>query len=353
MTFCDRCINPISSKNNDTISLLEKEYLKDTIPWVVGYSGGKDSSAVVKLVFNALLRIERRTRQVYIVYCDTGVEVPVISKMVKRTLSKLQREAKEYSLPIKVKIAKPDLEDSYFVKVIGRGYPPPTNIFRWCTDRLRIKPIHSLIRSIGPTCTVLLGVRKGESHERDRTLNRHATEEQFHFRQAGTGRLIFSPIINYNIRDVWSTLAYLQYPKSIDGKQLGQLYKDAGNECPVIKDTKGSPCGQGRFGCWTCTVVRKDKAVTSMVNEGYAELHPLLDFRNWLASIRDMEEHRCKYRRNGARSLGPFTLRARRLILKKLKIAERSSGLQLISETEITLIKNLWKLDMNSPTYQE
>src|SRR5690242_16136022 len=132
MSFCSRCLNPMR-KDRSIINLIKEEYLKDDSPWYVGYSGGKDSSAVLTLVFNALLDIERHHKPIEVIYCDTGVEIPTISKYVKVTLKALEEESASSNLPLKYKIAKPKLDDRYFVKVIGRGYPPPTNIFRWCT----------------------------------------------------------------------------------------------------------------------------------------------------------------------------------------------------------------------------
>ena len=124
------------------------------------------------------------TKPITVVYCDTGVEIPIIVQVVRETLQRLKREASRQSVPLRVEIASPRLQDRYFVKVIGRGYPPPTNKFRWCTDRLRINPVKRLLNdaSSGPS-VVLLGTRRGESAERDRTLERHSSQRHYFFRQ--------------------------------------------------------------------------------------------------------------------------------------------------------------------------
>jgi DNA sulfur modification protein DndC len=330
--------------------------LKDDSPWFVGYSGGKDSSAVLTLVFNALLEIQRKHKPVGVVYCDTGVEIPPISRYVTRTLKAIQRESRAVGIPLRVTVAKPRLDDRYFVKVIGRGYPPPTNIFRWCTDRLRINPVKNIIEANGRCgrSIVLLGVRLGESIERDRTIRRHNTKAKYYLNQGGsTTTQIFSPIIDYSVIDVWSTLKYSQLPKSISHSTIGQLYKDAGSECPVFKETKGTPCGKGRFGCWTCTVVRRDVSVGSMIQNGYEELSPLFAFRNWLAEFRDQPEFRCKTRRNGTAGLGPITLAGRKKILRRLVKTEIQSGLTLLEKDELVRIKGMWLLDQNDPHYCE
>jgi len=351
MKFCNKCLSPIEEKNDFTLKLIKNEIENDTRDWVLGYSGGKDSSVLLALTLESI-RKYNLDKKLRLVYCDTGVEIPLISSYVHKTLKTLKKECSELNIDLEVNIAKPIIDDRFFVKVIGRGYPTPTNKFRWCTDRLRINPIKQIINP-EDEITLLLGVRRGESIERDRTIKKHATEDYFRYKQVGNSKIsIFSPIVDYSTREIWETLKFKEFPKSIDFQTLGTLYKDAGAECPIIKDPNGSPCGQGRFGCWTCTVVRKDKAVTSLVNEGYHELGPLLNFRNWLAVARDNPDYRCHLRRNKQKGPGPMTLKARKLILKKLKEAEKQSGISLIETAEIKRIKELWVKDENSVNYQ-
>jgi DNA sulfur modification protein DndC len=338
-----------------TIKLIQKEYLISNDPWFLGYSGGKDSSTLLKLVFLSLLSLKIKPRPITVIYCDTGVEIPIVRHLVIATLNGIASEAENYELPIQTKIVTPKIENKYFVKVIGRGYPPPSNKFRWCTDRLRINPVkHALAQTQDSKSVLLLGIRRGESSERDRTLKRHQTGIAHYFRQVNNqNTLIFSPIINYSVKNIWSTLRAGSIPKSIVGNRLAMLYWQASGECPLMHDPKGTPCGKGRFGCWTCTVVRKDHAVENLIREGYDELLPLFDFRNWLMSIRDMRTYRCRTRRNGTKGLGPFTLAARREILKRLIKAQDLSGLQLISKEEISIIHKLWRKDRALSSYVE
>jgi DNA sulfur modification protein DndC len=302
----------------------------------------------------ALLGINRRESPVTVLYCDTGVEIPVVAHLVRRTLRQLSREAKAASLPLRVRIARPRAEDSFFVKVIGRGYPPPTNKFRWCTDRLRIVPVQREIARIsGREALVLLGVIHGESPERDRTLEGLKTERPFMLLQRGSARTtVFAPLLNYSTKDVWDTLALVPWPKAVDTDELATLYRQASGECPIIRDPQGTPCGKGRFGCWTCTVVRKDRGLTGLVEGGYAHLEPLLEFRNWLQEIRDQPAYRCLLRRNGARGPGPLTLGARRLILRRLRSVERRAGIRLITDKELRLVRLLWEADKDSASYR-
>ncbi len=330
----------------NTIELIEKEYQNNKVPWSLGYSGGKDSTALLKLTFQAVFQAKEKLKTINIVYCDTGVEIPIIASLVDSTLKKIKIESQKANLPFNCLKLIPKLNDRYFVKVIGRGYPPPTNIFRWCTDKLRVIPIQTFLQAHSKENIVLLGVRKGESSERDKIILKHYLENVYYFRQNNFKQVkIFSPILNYDEDNVWEAILNDSLPRSIDGKKLKKYYT-------LVKNTNGKMVG-GRFGCWTCTVVRKDKAVMNLIKAGYIDLIPLLNFRNWLVSIRDIPIYRCKHRRNGKVGFGPFTLEARALILNKLLIAQSESGYSLINEEELDSIYKLWIVDKNSRSYRE
>lgn len=339
----------VDKVNEATIQLIAQEYTKGQSPWFVGYSGGKDSSVLLVLLYMSLLQVKqtaRLSRDIFIIYCDTGVEIPTVSSHVRGTMKRLVAEAENSRLPIRVRVARPPVEDSFFVKVIGRGYPPPTNKFRWCTDRLRINPIQRLIASESESSTVLLGVRRGESPERDRVLDRHQTDRDYFQRQTGRRNTeIFCPILNYSHSLVWSTLLLGRQTSFIDTARLRNLYRESSGECPIVRDPNSSPCSKGRFGCWTCTVIRRDKSMMNLISEGHSSLQPLLDWKRCLLAIRDNPHYRYKKRRNGVAGLGPLTLRARKLLLKKLLDAEQFSGRRLISRRELKLIYDHWRND--------
>jgi DNA sulfur modification protein DndC len=341
--------------NEQTILAIQREYLASERPWVLGYSGGKDSSALLKLVFLALMHLEQRPKKVTVIYCDTGVEIPIVRSLAISTLVDLKYEADRHGIPLDSMCVSPRLEDRFFVKVIGRGYPSPTNKFRWCTDKLRIEPVQRALSSLGEGHSlVLLGIRRGESISRDRTILRHETASEYFFRHSGSNdSLIYSPIVNYTAEEVWNTLMFNVMPRSIELDPLWRLYELTSGECPIIRDPRGTPCGKGRFGCWTCTVVRRDRAIQAITRDGHRELAPLLNFRNWLMEIRDRDEFRCGRRRNGTVGRGPFTLEGRKEILRKLLIAQSESGLPLISDEELAMITRLWTLDAKSPNYVE
>lgn len=337
--------------SKEIIELIKNEYITSNTPWLLGFSGGKDSTALLSVVYESLMKIKNPLKPVNVVYCDTGVEIPLFSSLVHDTFTSLRSEANKYRVPINPIIVKPNMNDRFFVKVIGRGYATPTNKFRWCTDRLRVKPLNGILNSRNDEYTVLLGVRKGESKERDSVINNHKTNSKYYLKQSGNSRAsIFSPIIEYTVDDVWRTILESEYPQSIRKEELKLYYEYLEEEKTTLNDKLN---GKGRFGCWTCTVVRKDNAMKSLIDNGHSNLKPLYDYRNWLMIIRDDSGYRCSKRRNGVAGLGPFTLNARKKMLEELLKVQNQSGYSLISDDEIALIKELWKDDIYNPKYSE
>lgn len=329
-----------------TIQNIKLEYLSNDLPWSLAFSGGKDSSVLLKLVYLALEEIKLKSKPVNIIYCDTGVEIPVIRSFVIDTLNNLLVEAKANDIPIKIQIVTPALRERYFSKVIGKGYPPPSFKFRWCTDVLRIKPIKSFINSVAEHSIILLGIRKGESIERDRVLERHRTNHEYFFKQSNNkNAIIYSPIIKYEVDDVWSILNKTKRPLSINTKKLQLLYSVLNTDTSNSLGESDIFQAKGRFGCWTCTVVRHDRAMENLIKDGEEFLQPLLEFRNWLAVIRNNPSYRLKARRNGDKGLGPFTIEARKEILDRLLVAQSETKWALICDEEIEYIKNQWILD--------
>jgi DNA sulfur modification protein DndC len=345
------------NKVRDAIQATQEFYVENTTPWIVGYSGGKDSSLVIKVLLTALSNLPNSCRKpLHVFYCDTGVEIPVLRNYIKESLYSIQQEGEKLGINVIANAVKPVIKNHYFVKVIGRGYPPPTNKFRWCTDKLRIDPIQAAIKyTIGDRDSiVVLGTRYEESGERSRVLGNHATERKHVFKQSGYKKTtLFCPISDFTTDDVWQGLVELDSIKSIDIQSLSKIYKLISGECPIVRLPDTTPCSKGRFGCWTCTVVRQDKASKNLIANGYSKLQPLYDFRQWLLDIRDKTSYRCTVRRNGVRGLGPFRLKARREILEKLLEAERLSSYKLIEENELDEIDRLWEIDENCQKYRE
>ena len=330
-----------------TISTIAAAYRASDEPWVVGYSGGKDSTAVVKLIFQSLLRTDYLHKPVTVIYCDTGVEIPLASSLARSALRDLGEEARLFGLPLRTVVLSPPLKDRFFVKVLGRGYPPPTDKFRWCTDRLRIDPVSRFLKGQDlKSATVVLGVREAESSTRRLTLEENRTQNRLWRHQRGVAnRRLFLPILDYTTHDVWLTNLLVDRPRSLRARQVAELYASASGECPTVREIKGAPCGKARFGCWTCTVAKHGVTMRNLIASGEHRLQPLLDYRLWLESERNNPEYRWRRRRNGSIGLGPMTLEWRRIGLAKLLEAQEKSGLALIDDDEIAAIHEHWRAE--------
>src|SRR5271157_1513751 len=282
-----------------------------------------------------------------IVYCDTGVEIPMASALARKALKGLVREARAFDLPVCARILSPPVDERFFVKVIGRGYPPPTDKFRWCTDRLRIDPVSRFLESEElDSATVVLGVRESESSTRHLTLTENRTHDRFWKKQRGTrNRRLFMPIVNYSISDVWLVNLLVDRPRTLRAKEVANLYADASAECPTLRDIKGAPCGKARFGCWTCTVAKNGVTLRNLIAHGEHRLEPLLQFRLWMEKERSQPNNRWPRRRNGKPGLGPMTLKWRRTAFSKLLKAQEQSGLNLIDSEEVSAIHREWAAD--------
>ncbi len=345
---------------------LRDEYLSPhTYPWIVGYSGGKDSTLMVQLVFEMLMDIAPgdRSRPVHVLCNDTLVESPILMAYIDTQLTRLAAAAEALHLPITVVKTTPALEQTFWVNLIGRGYPAPTRTFRWCTDRMKIQPTSTYIRqqvSAAGEVILLLGVRRAESAQRAKNVKRHQNI-------AGTrlnphddliGCLVYRPIMELSTEDVWLLLLQRRPPWGGTHAELLTLYRNAqGGECPLVIDKTQAPsCGtsSSRFGCWTCTVVEKDRSMEGFIDAGFDHLEPLMEFRDWLAVIRNDRSKRMLERRDGRIALmgdgettvaGPFTLETRQAILTRLLKIQGAVGLALIHPDEITRIKAIWAED--------
>ncbi|MGU3541367.1 DNA phosphorothioation system sulfurtransferase DndC [Methylobacterium sp. A52T] len=331
-------------------------------PWIIGFSGGKDSTLVAHLVFEFLLSIPRskRTRPVHMVANDTLVESPLVVAHLRQVTAEIQDAAHAFDLPVTVAITSPEPDKSFWVNLIGRGYPPPNRTFRWCTDRMKIQPTSRYIKeraSESGQVILLLGVRRSESATRASTVARYDNGERLNRHNDLVECMVFRPIVEMTTKEVWSFLAMNEPPWGGSHAYLMKLYQDAsGGECPVMtQKNEVAACGtsSSRFGCWTCTVVDKDRSLEGFVESGYKEFGPLLDFRDWIASIRNDRSRRMARRRNGEVTItndgvfvpGPFTPTTRREILDRLLKLQNTIGQPLISEEELDLIHSIWSHD--------
>jgi DNA sulfur modification protein DndC len=336
-------------------------YLEDDVPWVVGYSGGKDSTATLQLVWLALESVpaEQRHKVVHVISTDTLVENPVVASWVANSLEVMAQAATDAGLPLHPHRLTPTVEDSFWVNLIGKGYPAPRPKFRWCTERLKIKPSNAFIRDVvhdHGEAVLVLGIRKAESQTRARTMKRaeHGrVRDRLSPNISLPNSLVYSPIEDWSNDDVWLFLMQTPNPWGYDNKALLTMYQGASadGECPLVVDSSTPSCGDSRFGCWTCTLVDKDKSMHAMItnDEEKQWMRPLLELRNALdADDRHLRDFR---RMDGRVQLfhdrpirGPYTQWAREEWLKMLLEAQETvralgppevRGIELITHAEL------------------
>ncbi len=329
---------------------LQELYLEDQRPWLVGFSGGKDSTMLAALIFDVVLSVPagQRKKEISVVCTDTRVEIPAIAEMIESTLDRMRRCSQQDGLNIDVNLLKPIYEESFWVNIIGRGYPPPNRTFRWCTQRMKIDPVNDFVKQrIGHWGEAILhlGARRAESSTRAQTMaGRHARNGLN--RHPDLPRVwVSNPIEFLSTEEVWAYLLQNPNPWGGDNRPLYKLYASASNgECPIQIDTSTPSCGNSRFGCWTCTVVDRDKASEGLLASGDERMEKLIEFREKLLFFRDPANGKRDTRRmNGNEGNGPLLISSRRELLSKLLALQEETGLQLISPEELLLIQQTWK----------
>jgi DNA sulfur modification protein DndC len=329
---------------------LRQLYLEDERPWLVGFSGGKDSTMLASLIFDAVLSIpaEQRKKPIAVLCTDTRVEIPAIAEMIEGTLDRMRKCSEQHNMNIDANLLKPLIEESFWVNIIGRGYPPPNRTFRWCTQRLKIDPVNALVKQrVGHWGEAILhlGARRAESSTRAQTMAARPTRNGLR-RHPDLPRVwVSNPIEFLSTEEVWAYLLQNPNPWGGDNRPLYKLYASASNgECPIQIDTSTPSCGNSRFGCWTCTVVDRDKASEGLLASGDERMEKLIEFRETLLFYRDPANGKRDTRRmNGNAGNGPLLISSRRELLAKLLTLQEETGLGLISPEELLLIQQMWK----------
>ncbi|EKO3396622.1 DNA phosphorothioation system sulfurtransferase DndC [Vibrio fluvialis] len=398
-----------NNKLSHYIADVQRVYCADKRPWVIGYSGGKDSSAVMSLVYMALLGLkpEDRHKPIFVVSSDTLVETPVVVNHIKDSLIAIEKGAKRDQLPITCHKVVPESNQTFWANLLGKGYPAPTRSFRWCTERMKIDPVSDFIKSKVSQydeVIVVLGSRSQESASRAQVIAKHKIDGSRLARHTTlSNAFIYTPIDTWGVDDVWKILRLchletketpygtkniwsdkydLEWENPWGGKNLvlWNLYKDSSGqgECPMVIDETTPSCGNSRFGCWTCTVVTKDRAMESLIQNGEEWMSPLLEFRNKLSMTTEpanKEEFRNYKRRTGKVSYqyakegediaserkhvpGPYWLKYRQQWLRELleldkKFKSEGREIELITAPELQAIRQEWIHDPNEPDWDD
>jgi len=360
-------------------------YAADDTPWIVGYSGGKDSTATLQLVWKAIaaLPAAERSKEIHVISTDTLVENPIVARWVAKSLDTMRDAAAASGMPIRTHRLAPELANSFWVNLIGRGYPAPRHKFRWCTERLKIRPSNAFITSVvkaSGEAILVLGIRKAESSRRAANMKKHEARrvrERLSPNASLPGSLVYSPIEDWTNDDVWFFLMQSSNPWGYSNRELLGMYAGASadGECPLVVDSSTPSCGDSRFGCWVCTLVDQDKSMTAMIQNDdekqwmlpLLELRNAMDFRSGVVAegddIDSTDRHLRDFRRmsgsvqlmsDGRPIPGPYIQSARESWLRKLLEAQvhiQTHGprdcedLTLISMEELQEIRRIWVID--------
>lgn len=363
-------------KTERAIKAIQQAYLRHPQPWVVGFSGGKDSTCTLQLVWKAIAGLpkEERTKHVYVISSDTMVETPVITNLIHNTMKRIGDAAVEQGLPITARVVKPAIENSFWVNLIGRGYPAPQQKFRWCTDRLKIEPANKFILEIVSKhgeSIVVLGARSDESASRAQVLSKQKDQYDVGATLPRHSTLpnsyVYTPIMDWTTAEVWEyLLKESRTPWGTSNRDLAAIYKDStAGECPLVVDKTTPSCGNSRFGCWTCTVVERNHSLENMVDNGEDWMAPLVRYWNILKETNDparKREFRSFKRRTGQVTFmsndaigdavkvipGPYKFEFRKTLLSELLKTQieintgREERLELIADDELRAIRKLW-----------
>ena len=381
----------------DIYEEVREVYLGDQRPWILGFSGGKDSTCMVQLVWNALsaLPAERLGKRIHVISSDTRVESPVVAGQIRASHAMMEGAAAGSGLPISASIVRPPTEDTFWSCLLGRGYPAPTNLFRWCTDRLKVSNADRFIReqvSRYGEAVAVLGTRKDESGSRGQLMNMYEIEGSRLSRHSKLAQTyVYTPLRDFTSKDVWNYLLQHKSPWGASNRDLLAMYRDANAaECPLVVDASTPSCGGTRFGCWTCTVVESDESLRNTVENGAEWMEPLLELREELKATQEparRRQVRQLKRRTGQMKLiddarrgtferrmresmgeenegegeegadpysklvpGPYTLEFCAQFLEKLLLAQekvRRDGpdpsIELISDDEVHEIQRIWR----------
>jgi len=361
----------MSINADQIIEEIQAIYCSDPMPWIVGYSGGKDSTACLQLIWTAIARLpaEQRTKPIHVISTDTLVENPVIAAWVETSLLRIGTAAKQQGLEIYPHRLTPAMENHFWVNLIGKGYPAPRPKFRWCTDRLKISASTKFIQELSESngeAILVLGQRRGESQARDKVMDQYKGSTRDRLSKNKDPRLsrvwVYPPIESWTSDTVWEFLITNPNPWGIDNQELFGIYRGAtpDAECPIVVDTSTPSCGDSRFGCYVCTMVSQDKSMQAMIqnDEQKQWMQPILDFRDKHLAVED-RSNRDFRRMNGRLTVfrdelvhGPYTQAHRAKLLKELLTAQRlvrnadqkqgTQLIELISIDELDEIRRIW-----------
>lgn len=323
--------------------------------WAIAFSGGKDSSATVTLVAHLIETGQiAKPESLTVLYADTRQELPPLHVSALNILDALRDRLQPHFQAggFETRVVLPDLDYRYFVYILGRGVPPPSNTFRWCTPKLKVmsmeRELESLRQERGEKFLMLTGVRIGESAARDQRIAVSCTKDggecgQGWFQHSSSGAVAdtLAPIVHWRVCHVWDWLLQADLELGFPTFEIARIY---GQE---VSD--GEEALNARTGCIGCPLVQKDAALDRLVAQPeWSYLAPLQKLRPLYWEIKKPQYRHRKHgeiNKDGSLAakqnrLGPLTLDARRWMLAQVLAiqAEVNTAAQLLGKPEISLI---------------
>lgn len=314
--------------------------------WSVAYSGGKDSSATVSFVAWAVRtgRVAAPERLI-VLYADTRQELPPLHNTAMQVLDALRRDG------LDARIVLPAMDKRFYVYMFGRGVPPPSNRFRWCTPGIKVQPMMDELKTIygqyGHKVLSITGVRMGESAVRDQRITASCSRDSGEcgqgWFQVSTSEAIadtLAPLLHWRVCHIYDWLYFMN-------KRHGYP------EVAGIADVYGEE--DVRTGCVGCNLASKDNALLRVIElPQWAHLAPLLELRplfrelkrpnNRLRKAAPERTKRGGYAKNGQR-MGPLTMAARAWGLERVLDIQQRASVDLINAEEEARIRELWALN--------
>lgn len=326
--------------------------------WAIAFSGGKDSSATVTLVAH-LIESGRipKPESLTVLYADTRQELPPLHAAAMTILDELRKRG------VDTRVVLPELDHRYFVYMLGRGVPPPSNTFRWCTPKLKVMNMERELEKVkalhGEKLLMLTGVRIGESAARDQRIAISCTKDggecgQGWFQQTSSKAVAdtLAPILHWRVCHVWDWLMFEAPNKGWTTEMVAEVYG--------ITNSEGEEPLNTRTGCIGCPLVQEDRALLSVVKSPqWSYLAPLLKLRPLYWEVKKPQYRLRKHEernKNGSLAakqgrLGPLHMEARRWMLGEVLAIQNlvneaassqgKSEISLINDEELARIEEL------------
>lgn len=318
------------------------EYGRRYRHWAIAYSGGKDSTATVTFVAWAIRSgMVPAPDSLTVLYADTRMELPPLQQSAMRLLAELSAQG------FATRVVLPKMEDRFYVYMLGRGVPPPSNTFRWCTPQLKIEPMHAAVASLrqrhGEKLLMLTGVRLGESAARDQRIALSCSKDsgecgQGWFQVATPDSVAdtLAPLLHWRLCHVYDWLYFENDRHGYDSTGIAAIYGE----------------DDVRTGCVGCNLASRDTALERLLRRPeWSHLAPLLELRPLYADLKLAKNRKRKVlpelRKDGrfatnVQRLGPLTMEARRYGLDRVLDIQRRAGVDLINDEEVAAIRQMW-----------